>query len=552
MMSWLTPNVAVLLMLLGVLPSLVTLWLLYDEIEIPGVLWFLISMGTGAAWALTFALMTLIPSPEITLALANIFWTLIPIAAVTLFLLAYEFTFKVTINRQIAAVLFAPIGVFFILSWINPNGLVYASEYTVTSEGYLRFPQIGGFLRISITQIYGYMLVLFATGIFIGEAMRTNGIQRRQTIYLLLIFSTLIASTIVKITGYLPIYYDPTSTVYGFSGLLFAWSIHQNGFLRSIPAARSQTFNQLSDAILVVNDSGLVIDVNHSAKTLFGELLIGSELQTVLPEYTGETPAPSQIELTVDGATEHYAVQTATVDYGRGMTATTITLSNITQLKSHQKELGLLKEILSRMFRHNIRNDLTVVKGYTQQIIDRGDEETINIADDINSIVQHLEGQAKKAGKIEHIITNDDCVTKPLPKFLEEANFSQISGYEKAEVHIDVSNTVVNAHPHLHLAIHELVENAIIHSSSQTTPEVGIYTESKDGSLILKIEDNGPGLPKHESGVLESEKETTLEHSSGIGLWLAHWIINYSSGELETELTDGGTLINIHLKVVHT
>lgn len=85
-------------MLLGVVPSLGTIYYLYEDRYKPGVLWFLISMETGGLWALLAAMITLVPSPAITLVLANFFWAVVPTAAVSLFLLAYEFVFKNTVS----------------------------------------------------------------------------------------------------------------------------------------------------------------------------------------------------------------------------------------------------------------------------------------------------------------------------------------------------------------------------------------------------------------------------------------------------------------------
>ena len=552
MTPWLTPKIAIVLMLLGVFPSLATIALLYDDRGVPGVFWFLISMGTGAAWALVFSLMTLISSPPVTLALANIFWSLIPIAAVSLFLLAYEFTFKTTIKRQYAAVLFAPIGIFFLLSWVNPSNLVYAVDYGVNTNGYLTFPQAGGVLRLAITQVYGYLLVIFAAGLFIGEAMNTKGIHQQQALYLLLVFSALVISTIVKVAGVVPIYYDLTSTVYGLSGMLFAYSINQHGFLQTIPTARDKTFNEISDAILVVNEDGQIIDANNAAERVFKTSVTGTQVDVHLPDYATPNGTPTHVDCTIDGTTHTFSVKHSTVTYGRDLTATTITLSDVTQLKKQGREIELLKEILSRMFRHNIRNDLTVIMGYTQQIRDRGSDEMAKIAGDIAEISEHIEGQTEKAGKIEKIIEDSEQVQKPLHEFIDTDDFASIPGYTTTEVTIDLSDVYVEAHPALNIAVQEAVENAIIHNTTDRSPTVNIYTERTKTDVFLVIEDNGPGIPQHEIEVLESEEETSLSHSTGIGLWLIQWIVNYSNGELVTNTTENGTLINIRLDCVDT
>jgi hypothetical protein len=51
MLSWLTPKVAFVLMISGVIPSLANIYLLWDDRRKPGVIWFILSMATGGAWA---------------------------------------------------------------------------------------------------------------------------------------------------------------------------------------------------------------------------------------------------------------------------------------------------------------------------------------------------------------------------------------------------------------------------------------------------------------------------------------------------------------------
>ena len=546
MSSWITPSVAVFLMLLGVIGSTASMYIIFEFRYNPGVLWFIVSMGTGAAWAFLFAMMTLISSPTITLILANFFWTVIPIAAVSLFLLAYEFVFNRTVSHRGAALVFSPVAVFFILTWFNPANMIYTSEYTVTSQGFLDFPQIGGIIHVLVTQVYGYLLVFLAAGMFVGEAMRTRGIQRRQTIYLLVLFSILVGSTAIKVAGRLPIYYDLTSTVYGFSGLLFAYSINRYGFLKYIPAARDQTFNEINEAVLVVAENDRIIDVNHSAQNLFGSHVIGNTTDKIIPNCGTEDTSEQEITLDIDGREHHFLVRTSSVDYGRDLRGNVISLTDITKLKQQEQELELLKEILSRMLRHNIRNRLTAIQGHTHHIINTGDEDVVKRAKEINDISNLVAGQAEKASKIEGIITNDETVVHSLQELIKQVDLSSIPDSDTADIQVSVDDIAVEAHPEFPVAIQELVENAIIHNTKETAV-IDIYAKCSKDDILLVIEDNGSGIPQHEIDVIRTGKETKLQHGSGIGLWLANWIINYSNGELLVETTETGTCVKIRL-----
>ncbi|WP_394338989.1 sensor histidine kinase [Halorubrum sp. CSM-61] len=71
-------------------------------------------------------------------------------------------------------------------------------------------------------------------------------------------------------------------------------------------------------------------------------------------------------------------------------------------------------------------------------------------------------------------------------------------------------------------AIEEGVENAVKHNDSPS-PTVRIRVERRDGEWIeIEIEDDGPGIPEHETHVLE-RGETSLKHADRLGIWLMYW-----------------------------
>ena len=105
----------------------------------------------------------------------------------------------------------------------------------------------------------------------------------------------------------------------------------------------------------------------------------------------------------------------------------------------------------------------------------------------------------------------------------------------------------VEYHPQFHLAIAELLENAVVHHSGPDQPAVEITTDATDSCVRLTVADNGDGIPHAEIDVLEAQAETELEHSSGIGLWLVRYIVKQSQGQLSASTTSEGTQITIEL-----
>jgi len=537
-------------MAVGILPSLIVVYALADEWRKPGVLWFIVSMLTGGLWALLYTLMVLIRSPEITLLLANFFWPVVATAAVSLFFLAYEFVFKETVSRRTIGLLFAPVAVLFVLSWPNPGNIVFGAEYYVDADGFLRFSPFGDPLRMLVVQGYGYLLVFLAAGLFVGEIMRADGLQRRQTAYLLVVFSGLVLSSVLKVAEVVPVYYDPTSTVYALSGLLFAYSIERNGLLQYHPVARQSAVEAIDDVFLVADTNGTVIDANRAARRLFGRGIWSCSVDELLPELDDVGPEQTvPIECAASGDRRFVSINRSTIRYGRDGTGTIYILTDVTELSERERELNLLKEIFSRVFRHNVRNDLTVINGYTELIEDDCEtERAAELSAGIRRKSTHLLGQATKAQQISEVISEQTPIFGSVRHAVDDA-IAAVDAQCLAtdyEVQLSVVDAHAEYHPQLHLAIAELIENAVVHHDADT-PTVDITTELTEKSVRLTVADDGCGIPNSEINVLEAEAETELEHSSGIGLWLVRYIVKQSQGQLSASTTGEGTRITIEL-----
>lgn len=110
----------------------------------------------------------------------------------------------------------------------------------------------------------------------------------------------------------------------------------------------------------------------------------------------------------------------------------------------------------------------------------------------------------------------------------------------------------VLAHPHLDVAICELVENAIRHNDTDTlTVEVSVTPAAvrPDGTRMCRIDvrDTGQGIPQLEIEALTQPEETPLGHGRGLGLWLVSAIVEQSAGHLEFPDTEHGTAVRLWL-----
>jgi signal transduction histidine kinase len=550
MAPWLPPTVAAALTYLGVGPAVIIVLLLFDDRHKPGVLWFVVTMVLGGVWALLVGTFTLLQSPELTLALANVFWAVIPTTSVAMFLFVYEYVGTTPPRRPLVAGLFLPVAVLFVLSWWNPQNLIYTPEYYVDAAGILHYPRFGGPVKVLVVKVYGYLLVSLATGMLLGEAVQTTGARRRQVAYLMLVFTMLALSTLVKVVGLVPGYFYPTPMVFSLSGLAFAVSTQQNGFLKTATIARQQAFEQVEDAILIASPDGEVLDANRKATDLLGSDVVSKELSSVLRAHReSEADVDSDIvSITRDGEIRYYSVKESPVTHYRGTQGRVVVLTDVTPITNRQQDLELFKQVTSRIFRHNFRNRLNVIAGYAEML--QTDDDAGEHATRIRSTADELIATTRKTKDVGQIFT--DGQTEPLS--LDHVAKRAIAGIEVGEatssITVDVPSIDVVAHPKLDLAIRELVENAIVHNDRADRPTVDISAVVEAEWVTLFVEDNGPGIPQFELQVLDAEEETDLSHGSGIGLWLVYWIVKRSNGELVSQTTPEGSRIGVRLRLV--
>ena len=551
MAPWLPPTVAAVLTFLGVGPAVLIVLLLFDDRHKPGVLWFVVTMVLGGVWALLVGTFTLLRSPEATLALANVFWAVIPTTSVAMFLFVYEYVGTKPPRRSLVAGLFLPVAVLFVLSWWNPQDLIYTQEYYVDAAGVLHYPQFGGPVKVLVVKVYGYLLVSLATGMLLGEAIRTTGARRRQVAYLLFVFTILALSTLVKVAGFVPVYFYPTPMVFSLSGLAFAVSTQQHGFLKTATIAREQAFEQVEDAILIASSDGEVLDANRKATALLGSDVVSEELSSVLRAHreTEIDADPGIVSIRRDGEVRYYSVKESPVTHYRGTQGRVVVLTDVTAITNRQQDLELFKEVISRIFRHNFRNRLNVIAGYAELIQSDAADDAEEYASFIRSSAEDLIATTRKTKDVGQLFTDEQVEPLSLDQVVDNAVASLEPEGTPPSISVDVPAVWVTAHPKLDLAIRELVENAVVHNDRTERANVDIYATVEDEWVTLFVEDDGPGIPTLELQVLDDEEETDLSHGSGIGLWLVHWIVKRSNGDLVSRTTPDGSRIGVRLRL---
>ncbi|MDS0473432.1 sensor histidine kinase [Natrinema sp. 1APR25-10V2] len=235
-----------------------------------------------------------------------------------------------------------------------------------------------------------------------------------------------------------------------------------------------------------------------------------------------------------------------------------------TELRKRQQRL----EVLYRVLQHNLRNRISVILNYADVIDDETTNETVrDAAQTILDTGWEVTNLSQKARQINNAI-EADLDRKPIE--LTSLVSDVVADLREAHPRVSMTTSLPDtawgiALPSFRLAIENVCENACEHNdSAEPWVEVAItILESTDAELDgdesdvpdengnwvrVTVADNGPGIPEQDRAAITEGRETALEHGSGLGLWLAYWIVDNSGGELRFADNDPrGSIVTIDI-----
>ena len=328
-------------------------------------------------------------------------------------------------------------------------------------------------------------------------------------------------------------------------------------------------FENLPDAVLeveIVDGTPLVRSTNEAFVDIFGwesEHVIGRSLtDLIVPEddkETGKSLAQQaaagdivqrEVRRKTSDGLSYFLFRGIPFDQDGDVTSAFGIYTDITEQRSRQRQL----QVLNRVFRHNLRNDLTVVLGVANHLKDSlSDPDMVDLVETLLSKANKLSGLSETVRDIERTVSHG-TVSGDVDAVALLHDVLESTGQSYTDAHITVDgpdSLLVSADDHLKTAFEQIVENALKHSESDPV-SVHCDIEHTDGEDLarISIRDNGPGIPETERVVADEAEIDPLNHASGLGLWLARWIVDSYGGRMAFDVDDSGTTVHLSLPVV--
>lgn len=208
-----------------------------------------------------------------------------------------------------------------------------------------------------------------------------------------------------------------------------------------------------------------------------------------------------------------------------------------------QKRRELELEVLNRVLRHDIRNDMNVVLGWLsmlEEVVPDGDREML---DRIQKASQHVVELTDIARNYLEVVAGDEDfdlepvnVSRVLESELESRQFT----YPDASFVVDgpLPDVRVEANELLPSVFRNLLNNGVQHNDKEV-PTVVVSVDADPATVYIQVADNGPGVPDELKEPVFGKSDIGPDSpGTGMGLYLCREIVEAYNGSIWVEDND--------------
>jgi signal transduction histidine kinase len=411
-----------------------------------------------------------------------------------------------------------------LLSILDVSGLPLLSAVSSVVFIYIISLSIGGvYLLLQNTYSYGHTALWQGVAlavVVVGSLMLWNliGMQANDTVW--------------EAGAY------TAGAIVAAAGVGTAW--HRYDLFESSPSIgtlgeRALT-GETDDLMFVVDDEDRLITINETAIETLAVTeseAFGSPIRDALGRDSEALRQAETVTVQTADGVRQYDPQVSRVGDGHdNAIGATLSLRDVTERDLREQRLA----VLNRVLRHNLRNEADVVKGHAERLA-RSDAEVAPIVDAADKIAS----LGQQAHRIDQYVSEaPEDVTVDLGSTVRSVLGT--IGADEADVTVALelpeSATLTTNRRAVVGALESVLDNAVEYAESTVTVNI----EPQPGGYILRVTDDGPGIPDWELESLDAGTESPLQHSTGLGLWQLKWAVTTVNGELSFDTTDGTTV----------
>ena len=347
------------------------------------------------------------------------------------------------------------------------------------------------------------------------------------------------------------------------------------------------------DAIVVIDETGIIDTVNPAAERLFGyasDELVGENVKILMPSpyreahdahlgryrETGQKRVIGIGRVVVgrrkDGTTFPARLSIGEIELEQGRLFTGF-LHDITERQDIQRRAGILQQELMHASRlsamgemasgiaHELNQPLTAIMNYAKAAsrhLERTEPDPAPIADLVDKAGHQAERAAEIIKRLRRFIRKDEIERRlePINTAVEEAAALALIGASDRNIELifsldDALPPVLMDRIEVQQVVLNILRNAIEAFEGTGERKIRISTRASGPHQVeVDIRDNGPGLAPHVADDPFRPFQTTKADGMGIGLAISHTIIDSHGGQLWAENPpEGGAAFRFTLPV---
>jgi PAS domain-containing protein len=310
---------------------------------------------------------------------------------------------------------------------------------------------------------------------------------------------------------------------------------------------------ETDDPIVITDDDGRVLDCNPATRSELdaGTDPLGERLPAILDTDIETLESRDAVELSTDGGVRTFDPRvTALTDQHGSRLGSMVSLRDITDREIRRQRL----EVLNRIMRHNLRNQVSVIEAHTEVVADELADD--DLADHLETAMESADSLAALGGKvkrIEELLGGDrEQSAINLPAFTEEMVAEIADEWPTATISLEaVPAATIQVDRAAVAFIIETILETVLEGADRVEPivDVAITVDPDDRyPLVIEVESASTALSQRDIDVLRDGSETALKHGSGVSLWVVNWAVTDLGGELAFQQREaGGTVVRIEL-----
>lgn len=287
---------------------------------------------------------------------------------------------------------------------------------------------------------------------------------------------------------------------------------------------------EMDEPVLVVSVDERVTQANETAEKLLGAEITGQNVADVVGRNLDPLRERGVFECRTQRGYRQFDPRVSAVTGGGGQQlGATVTLIDVTDREMRRQRI----QVLNRILRHNIRNDLSAIQARADLATD-DDRDTATEVQRIVTIADELESLSTSARRIETLMDHQDGEppTRRLDEFVESVVADVAPSGDAAPIDATAPSTAVALDwALLGYALRNVVANAVEHNDTET-PRVEVLCETNAFGLRIVVADDGPGIPELEASAVQTGSEGKLDHATSIGLWGTSWAVQSLGGKV--------------------